>query len=321
MDNLPSELTPAQLEAQTILAHLLHKLQDPDSKYYAKYGIWIARHPRLAEFCFRTIRPQVWTFVQNRWSLDALKLISGDLRFEGRAIYLNGVLGLDKRVRLYIGQSANLRQRVAQHLNFRYRRDNPTLHYHAMQHSIYNSFGVLAVLPSGGMGNATLPGMDEPNLLLGLLEMWMCLVMRTLPEQLLEQWLPGDGSVDRKRKEGREGVFGGLNIACPLDQGERERVWVDLSESDDALVRSYLGLGTGEDQSEAKRKRSDAEFATKEEREMRKKEYAEKARKYQKNREGDFVVPSWVVFGVGALAAVAGVLLLNSRGGPQPRGR
>jgi hypothetical protein len=312
MSNLPTNLSLAQLEAQTTLTHLLSQISSPESKYYPRYGKWVERHPQLPNYCFRLVRPQVWTFLQNRWSLDALKLISGDLRFEGRAIYLNGVLGLDKRLRTYIGQSMNLRQRIAQHLNFRYRRDNPSLHYHALQYSIYNSIGVLAVLP---MGNATLPGMDAPDLLLNVLEMWMCLVFRSLPEESLREWLPSDGTIDPARKEGKEGVVGGLNIALPLDQGEKSRNWVDLSESEDPLVREYL---------ETTRKSSGVQLVKEEEgsargKEYVKKEYVKKARKYRQREDTDIRVPRWLVFG--AVAAIAGLFLLNSKSGPQPRPR
>lgn len=142
------------------------------------------------------------------------------------------------RVRIYIGQASSLRPRVAQHLNFRYRRDNPSLHYHAIQLSIYNAIGSLALLPSPNMGNHSLPGMDDPALLLNLLEMWMCLIFRTLPPQTLAEWMPAD--VSAKRKLGKEGEFGGLNVASPLDQGVAGRAPVDLSENDDPLIRDYL---------------------------------------------------------------------------------
>jgi hypothetical protein len=243
MYDLPSDFTSAQLEAKKILAHLLERLKEEDSKHYPKYGKWVERHPRLDDFCFRCIRPQVWTFLNGRWSLDAMKAIGGDLKYEGRGLYLDGVLGLDRRVRIYIGQAGSIRSRVAQHLNFRYRRDNPSLHYHAMQNSIYNSIGLIAQVPSPNMGNQTLPGMDCPDLLLNVLEMWMCLVFRSLPLQTLDIWLPEDGTLKKGRKSGQEGEFGGLNVASPLDQGEKQREWLDLSECEDPLIREYLGRG------------------------------------------------------------------------------
>jgi hypothetical protein len=240
MYDLPADFSTAQLEAKKILTHLLKKLKEEDSKYYPKYGKWVERHPRLDDFCFRCIRPHIWTFLTGRWSLDALKAVGGDLKYEGRGLYLDGVLGLDRRVRIYVGQAGSIRSRVAQHLNFRYRRDNPSLHYYAMQHSIYNAIGLIAQLPSPNMGNHSLPGMDCPDLLMNVMEMWMCLVFRTLPLQSLDTWLPDEKSVKKGRKSGQEGEFGGLNIALPLDQGEKQREWLDMSNSEDPLIREYL---------------------------------------------------------------------------------
>lgn len=71
MNDLPIQLTPAQVEAQEVLKHLLSKLKDPESTYYSRYGKWVERHPRLDDFCFRCVRLQVWTYLNGRWSLDA----------------------------------------------------------------------------------------------------------------------------------------------------------------------------------------------------------------------------------------------------------
>lgn len=315
--NLSSSLSPSQLEAHQILAHLLDQLQHSDSRYEARYSSWISRHPDLNAFCHRCIRPQVWTFISsNRWSLDGLKLIAGDLKHEGRAIYLDGVFGLDKRIRIYIGQSISLRQRVAQHLNFRYRRDNPSLHYHAMQKSIYNTIGALAVLPPLNATNQSLPGMDAPDLLLNVLEMWMCLVFRTLPDETLAAWLPDDGTVNKSRKEGREGVFGGLNIASPLDNGQRQREWVDLSESEDPLVREYLGVDRKADLSDVKHV---GKKAVDESPAQRQKSYAEHARRFNEAAQNDIRVPRWVA--IGALVAMVGIVVLNGRSASVPKGR
>jgi hypothetical protein len=230
--------------------------------------------------------------------LGSLKGIQGDLRSDARSIYLNGVLGLDKNVRIYIGQASSLRPRIAQHLNFRYRRDNPSLHYHAIQNSIYNAIGALAILPSPNMGNHSLPGMDAPDLLLNVMEMWMCLVFRSLPPQVLEKWMP-DG-VDKGRKEGKEGVFGGLNVRSPLDQGENKPEWVDLSESDDPLVREYIGAGMIKHE-QSKEQEEDTVA-------KRKRVYAEKARKLnQGQKEVGLLGNTLIVFGIGvALGLVLG---------------
>ncbi|KAH6860634.1 hypothetical protein BKA58DRAFT_37101 [Alternaria rosae] len=328
-----STYTPAQLEARAILTQLLTRLSQlpvsfPDNdktRPYHKYALWISQHSIsiLTQSIYSLIRPQVWHLLSSRLSLDALKHLGGDLRQEGRAIYLNGILGVDKRLRIYVGQSSNLRVRVAQHLNFRYRRDHPSLHYYALEWSIYNVFGVLAVFPSGGYGNAV-PGMDDPTLLLNVLEMWMCLVFRSLPENTLKDWLPDDVLIDKKRLTAKEGIVSGLNVASPLDQGVemKERKFVDLSEEDDPVIQDYL--------KEVQRKRGDGlvgepvkEKNTKdvevdEERALRKKMYAEKARRYQR-RDTDIVVPQWVF--LGAVAIGVGIMLLRSGGGPQARGR
>ena len=325
--------TPVQLEARAILSHLLTRLSQPpvsssdDGKPhpYHKYAPWISHHgiPTLTQSIYTLIRPQIWHLLSSRLSLDALKHLGGDLRHEGRAIYLNGILGVDKRLRIYVGQSSNLRVRVAQHLNFRYRRDHPSLHYYALEWSIYNVFGVLALLPSSGYGNAV-PGMDDPALLLNVLEMWMCLVFRSLPENTLKDWLPDDVLVDKKKLTAKEGIVGGLNVASPLDQGVemKERDFVDMSEENDPVVRDYLkevqrkkGDGLiGENLKE--RKTKDVEV-DEEERALRKKMYAEKARRYQQ-RNTDIVVPQWVF--LGAMAVGVGIMLLRSSGGPQVRG-
>jgi len=325
--------TPVQLEARAILTRLLTHLSqlpasfnDNDKPHpYHKYAPWISHHsiPTLTQSIYSLIRPQIWHLLSSRLSLDALKHLGGDLRHEGRAIYLNGILGVDKRLRIYVGQSSNLRVRVAQHLNFRYRRDHPSLHYYALEWSIYNVFGVLAVLPSGGYGNAV-PGMDHPDLMMNVLEMWMCLVFRSLPEDTLKEWLPDDILVEKKRLTAKEGIVGGLNVASPLDQGVemKEREFVDLSEEDDPVIRDYLkdvqrkkgdGL-VGEQMKE--RKTKDVEV-DEEERALRKKMYAEKARRYQR-RDTDIVVPQWAF--LGAMAVGVGIMLLRSSGGPQARG-
>ncbi|PVH93951.1 hypothetical protein DM02DRAFT_634114 [Periconia macrospinosa] len=242
MSDFPENLSPAQHEAVDILQHLLGKLKEPGSRYYERYGGLVERHASLDEFCFSCIRPYVWRFLEGRPNLDALKLIGGDLRSDSRGVYFSAMHGLDKQTRIYVGQSHNLRIRIAQHWNFRYRRDNPSLHYHAMQQSIFNVFGILAVLPPPNTGNHALPGMDCPDLLLNVIEMWMALVFRSLPSPTLNNWLP-DGAK-------RDGAFGALNIANPLENGGSEREWIDLSESKDPLVQDYIKVPEKSEQAE-----------------------------------------------------------------------
>jgi hypothetical protein len=343
MYDLPIQVSPAQTEAKEILAHLLSKLQDPECIYHARYGAWVSRNPRLDDFISRCVRPSVWTFLRGRWSLDALKAVGGDLRFEGRAVYFDGVLGLDRRMRMYIGQTTFLRQRVAQHLNFRYRRDNPSLHYYALENSTYNTIGAVASIPSPHAGNQGLPGMDAPDLLLNVLEMWVCLVFRSLPDAVLEEWVPEHEAVSKGRKEGKEGVYWGLNVACPLDNGG-ERRFVDLSESQDPLVQEYLKQGRPREQPreqlrEQEREQQKVEVVKKEivkqdpvktphqhlrkiseevdSPEERKIAYAEKARNYNVRAQTDILVPQWVAYGTAAV--LVGLLALNVRSGLQSR--
>ncbi|ORY06525.1 hypothetical protein BCR34DRAFT_571323 [Clohesyomyces aquaticus] len=226
----------ASREAQAILAHLLSKLQETDSKYFPRYGKWVQSHESLDEFLMRCLRPEVLRFLQlGSGTIDAMRNIGGDLKFEGRGIYVHGILGLDKRVRAYIGQSTSLSTRFKQHWNFRYRRDNPSLHYYGVQHSTFDTFSVLATLPSStspGFGN--LPGMSRPDLVLNILEMWCCLLFRSLPMKTLDEFLP-PGYI------AKPSLPWPLNIANPLDHGDQQkRDWVDLSGSQDTLINEYL---------------------------------------------------------------------------------
>ncbi|KAI4660241.1 hypothetical protein J4E81_005907 [Alternaria sp. BMP 2799] len=166
--------------------------------------------------------------------------------------------------------------------------------------------------------------MDHPELVMNVLEMWMCLMFRTLPEDTLKEWLPDDVLVDKKKLTAKEGIVGGLNVASPLDQGVemKEREFVDLSEEDDPIIHDYLKdvqrkKGDGLVGEQMKEKKTKDVEADEEERALRKKMYAEKARRYQR-RDTDIVVPQWVF--LGAMAVGVGIMLLRSSGGPQARG-
>ncbi|KAF1956169.1 hypothetical protein CC80DRAFT_548467 [Byssothecium circinans] len=113
MEDFPVSLSASQQEALEVLRRLLGKLKEPGSRYYSRYGKWVERHGKLEEFCFQCVRPSVWRFFDAKWNLDAMKLIGGDTRSDNRGIYFDGIHGLDKRTRLYIGQSQNIRFRIS----------------------------------------------------------------------------------------------------------------------------------------------------------------------------------------------------------------
>lgn len=158
---------------------------------------------------------------------------------DAAGVYVNIVRGTDGHDRLYVGQTGRISQRIRQHMNFRYRRDNKSLHYHAIEHSTWNNYIVLATIPAqSGSRPAWLPE-NGPELILNILEMWCALMFRTLPRSTLEEWLP-----DKKMLAETEQWYG-LNLALPLDQGEPEAVqsedWAAVMRtSSDPLARSYV---------------------------------------------------------------------------------
>lgn len=79
--------------------------------------------------------------------------------------------------------------------------------------------------------------------MLNILEMWCCLVFKTLQPRVLREWLPEGLEVGVGMGVGM-GV-GGLNLAVPLDQGTARagRGTIKLlEESEDPLVREYYEL-------------------------------------------------------------------------------
>lgn len=144
--------------------------------------------------------------------------------------------GLDGKWRFYVGQSDNVSFRIRrQHQNFRYRRDNPSLHSFAMQNSRWDHFVILAVLPP----DPTAAGFSqsEQGLLLNLLEMWCALLFCTLQPTTMAQWH------DYGARAGVGKPWLGLNLNCPLDHGGPAKFfnWRHaLSESEDPLAQSYV---------------------------------------------------------------------------------
>lgn len=166
----------------------------------------------------------------------SIKSKAGDISKPQRGVYLHMIEGRDNTWRFYVGQSDNLPARIRrQHQNFRYRRDNPSFHYHALQNSRWDHFIVLAVLPPEPTAAGFSP--KEQALLLNMLDMWCALLFCTLQPDAMAKWHL-DGA---RAGAGRPWV--GLNFACPLDEGEPVGYvdWRDvLSESEDPLARSYV---------------------------------------------------------------------------------
>lgn len=144
--------------------------------------------------------------------------------------------GLDGTWRFYVGQADNMSYRIRkQHSNFRWRRDNPSLHNYALQNSRWDHFIILAVLPPG----PTAAGFSQPEqaLLLNMLEMWCALLFCTLQPSTMAQWHELGAAAGARKP------WVGLNLACPLDHGGAVRYvnWRHpLSESEDPLAKAYV---------------------------------------------------------------------------------
>ncbi|KAF1986583.1 hypothetical protein K402DRAFT_393653 [Aulographum hederae CBS 113979] len=223
----------------SILDHLLTGLTSPSSRHYPRYGHFVSQHSStLASFLTASLTPSISSLFSNSSNPAPSSLISlpaypqKDQRpYHGRAIYLHILHGADGTTRLYIGQATNLAARLSQHADFRYRRDNPSLHTYAMQRSARDSFVVLAKVtqPPAELSS-------RPDLLMNLLEMWCCLLFRTLQTATLRRYLPDEVL-------GESNV--GLNVGIPLDYGDPEaealgrREFALLRESGDEFCRRH----------------------------------------------------------------------------------
>jgi hypothetical protein len=55
--------TTAQ-DGQAVLAHMLTKIKEKESRYHDRYAEWIDAQDGLEEFLFRCVRPEVWKCLQ-----------------------------------------------------------------------------------------------------------------------------------------------------------------------------------------------------------------------------------------------------------------
>jgi hypothetical protein len=166
--------------------------------------------------------------------------VDSNLKFRGRAIYLH-LVDLpatsspeeSARTYVYIGQAYNTQYRIFnQHVDFRYRRDHPSLHNYAMDRSISDKFVILATLNEA---------CDDAPLVINLLEMWCCVMFGTLPGAMLKEWaLLGLAPAEGNRRLAV--TNNGLNIALPLDTGDEmasKAAFPALRNSKDSLARNY----------------------------------------------------------------------------------
>jgi hypothetical protein len=133
---------------------------------------------------------------------------------------------------LYVGQAYNLAFRVLrQHNDFRYRRDNPSLHYYALDRSEQDQFVVLATMKLS-------VNREDAEIVLNLLEMWCALMFGSLQSVQMNEWL---GDEFHWRRLDLKDVAG-LNVALPLDNRDNEasiESFERLKDSPDELSQRY----------------------------------------------------------------------------------
>ncbi|KAF2102435.1 hypothetical protein NA57DRAFT_71432 [Rhizodiscina lignyota] len=215
--------------SKLVLQHLLDQLRDPTNRHHGRYKdlVTSTASNEVEEVLVSCMHPQFLALV-DEGRLDSFvdsKSIPSDTSYRGRAIYLHIVNSKDSIARYYIGQAYNLSWRIRQHLDFRYRRDNPSLHYWAVNSSTADSFVVLGKLEKK---------VEYPELVLNVLEMWAALLLQSLvPKSKLDDWLPAH--VPRLD-------LNGLNVELPLDQGaesDSHAAFESLKSAEDKLVRDY----------------------------------------------------------------------------------
>ncbi|KAI9836065.1 MAG: hypothetical protein M1819_001676 [Sarea resinae] len=146
---------------------------------------------------------------------SSLATIGGDLSYNGPGIYLHVISPVDAsgRYYLYVGKSTTLRDRIKNHENPRYHRNNPGLHYATLdEHATRKS--VFVVLTKTALANQPLM-QDELSKahLMCLLDTWMALVFKSLQPKDVNAIFPADVGL------GHLGT--GLNIGLPLTSVSR----------------------------------------------------------------------------------------------------
>jgi hypothetical protein len=173
--------------------------------------------------------------------ITVLRHKNADLGYSGAAIYLHVVIDRQRIQRFYVGQTLNLADRLQKcHMDFRHRRINPSLHYYAMDHSCEDYYVTLAYIPD--QEGCEQLGVHSPQrFFYNILEMWCSLMLRTLSEKYLDEFLPPDIKQRDKESEYLNTQLP-LNVRLPLAQDTRPD-WAEprevLLNSRDHLCRKY----------------------------------------------------------------------------------
>ncbi|OCL11756.1 hypothetical protein AOQ84DRAFT_437478 [Glonium stellatum] len=118
-------------------------------------------------------------------------------------------------------------------MDFRHRKEHPSLHYYALNHSDDDYYVTLAYVPKREpFGD---PELSSDPLFLNLLEMWCCLMFRTLSKRYLIEFLPPDSEIKDRETEH-------LNIRLPLEQNtppDWPMIQDVLRNSPDPLYKKY----------------------------------------------------------------------------------
>lgn len=138
--------------------------------------------------------------------------------------------------------------------------------------------------------------------------------------------MPEDEAISKRPHEGKEGEFRGLNIALPLDQGEKTREWLDMSNTEDLLVRDYLGLArnskpiVSKDSVVIDTTKQEDKVTTEEDEDtpaVRRKAYSERARSFNKSMNMRKAEPSQalgLVFALGVGIAIGAAIFRTADG-------
>lgn len=173
--------------------------------------------------------------------ITVLRHKNPDSGYSGEAIYLHVIIDHQDIRRFYVGQTSNLANRLQKcHMDFRHRRNRPSLHYYAMDHSREDYYVTLAYIPNQE-GCEQLGVYSPQRLFQNIVEMWCSLMLRTLSEKYLDEFLPPDIKQRDKESEYLNALLP-LNVRLPLAQDTRPD-WAELREvllnSRDHLCRKY----------------------------------------------------------------------------------